>query len=193
VEFLNVRQKPRSAGGVLRWLLVVAAWSALAAALSRAQAPAVEYAVKATDLYKFVPFVEWPPEALPPSDPLVICVVGRDRVSDLVDEAVNGQTSAGHPIRVVHGQSGSLRDAHCNILYVALRGAAAVDALDRVRGQPVLTVTDAAQEPRAAGVVNFVVIDNRVRFEIDQHAAAENHLVISSKLLSLAIRVTPRP
>ena len=176
---------------MLRVLLVVAAWSVIEAPLARAQTPAVEYAVKATDLYKFAPFVEWPPEALSPSDPLVICTVGRDRVADLVDEAVSGQTSAGHPIRVIHVQ-GALRDTHCNILYVALRGAAAVTVLESIRGQPVLTITDAEQEPRAAGVVNFVVVDNRVRFEIDQRAAAENHLVISSKLLSLAIRVTPK-
>jgi hypothetical protein len=57
----------------------------------------------------------------------------------------------------------------------------------------VLTVTDAEEEPRATGIVNFLVVDNRVRFEIDQRAAAENHLVISSKLLSLASRVIPKP
>jgi len=178
---------------MLRILLVVAAWSSLASEHARAQTPAVEYAVKATDLYKFAPFIEWPPEAFSPSDPLVICIVGRDRVADLVDEAVSGQTSAGHPIRVVHVQGGELGDTHCNILYVALRGAAAVTVLERIRGRPVLTITDAEQEPRAAGVVNFVVVDNRVRFEIDQRAAADNHLVISSKLLSLATRVIPKP
>jgi len=178
---------------MLRGLLVVVAWSALATAQARAQTPAVEYAVKATDLYKFAPFVEWPPKAFSPSDPLVICIVGRDRVAELVDEAVNGQTFAGHPIRVVHVQRASWRDAHCNILYVALRGAAAVTVLESVRGQPVLTITDGEQEPGAAGIVNFVVVDNRVRFEIDQRAATENHLVISSKLLNLAIRVIPKP
>jgi hypothetical protein len=31
-----------------------------------------------------------------------------------------------------------------------------------------------------------------VRFEIDQNAAAENDLVISSKLLNLAVRVRPK-
>lgn len=192
MDLLNVRRNARPAGVVLHIVLVVAAWSTLAA-LARAQTPAVEYAVKATDLYKFAPFVEWPPGALAPYDPLVLCVIGRDRVADLVDEAVKGQTAVGHTIHVVHVQGAALRDAHCNILYVALRGAEAAKALEIVRGEPVLTITDAEEEPRATGVVNFVVIDNRVRFEIDLRAAAANHLVISSKLLSLAIRVTQRP
>jgi hypothetical protein len=181
---------------LLRVLLVACACLlALAAAVAHAQGPAgpsVEYAVKATYLYKFAPFVEWPPDVLRGSDPLVICIVGRDAVADLADEAMQGQAAAGHPIRVVRLQ-GDARDPQCNILYVAVRGAAAAAILDAVRGRPVLTVTDGEKEPGATGIVNFVVIDNRVRFEIDQRAAAENHLVISSKLLSLASRVTPKP
>jgi YfiR/HmsC-like len=43
------------------------------------------------------------------------------------------------------------------------------------------------------GVVNFVLRDNRVRFEIDENAASEDGLTISSKLLQLAVRVRPQP
>ena len=58
-----------------------------------------------------------------------------------------------------------------------------------MRGSPVLTVTDAATDAGAHGIVNFVIEGNRVRFEIDLNAAAENHLMISSKPLDLAVRV----
>jgi hypothetical protein len=50
-------------------------------------------------------------------------------------------------------------------------------------------VTDARPDARAHGIINFVIEGNRVRFEIDLNAAAENHLLISSKLLNLAVRV----
>lgn len=177
----------------LRLLLAVAACLyALAPWSAHAQSPAVEYAIKATFLYKFAPFVAWPAAALAASDPFVICVVGTDPVADVIDEAAKGQAVAGHPVRVLHLHA-SARDAHCHILYVALRGAAAAGALDDVRGKPVLTVTNAARDPRTTGIVNFLVLDNRVRFEIDQAAAAENGLVVSSKLLNLAYRVTPKP
>lgn len=163
------------------------------AARAQAQAPSVEAAVKATYLYKFAPFVEWPAGTFAsPSDPLVICTVGSDAVAGLVDEAVRGQAIGGHPIDVLH-LSAVPRQAPCHVLYVASRGAAAAAALGSVRGTPVLTVTDAAGDTATTGIVNFVVQDNRVRFEIDLRAAAENHLVISSKLLNLATRVSPRP
>ncbi|HEX6795661.1 MAG TPA: YfiR family protein [Casimicrobiaceae bacterium] len=181
-------------GAAARLLLVAiaACLPALAATRARAQTPSVESAVKATYLYKFAPFVEWPAGTFKASDPLVICVVGSDPVADLVDEAVNGQAVLGHPIEVVH-LAASSPEARCHILYVARRGTAAASAIERVRGKPVLTVTDAANEVRATGIVNFVVQDNRVRFEIDLRAAAENHLVVSSKLLNLASRVSPKP
>ena len=55
-----------------------------------------------------------------------------------------------------------------------------------------LTVTDAAVSRDEKGIVHFVIHDDRVRFEIDDRAAAENGLMISSKVLSLALSVTPR-
>ena len=65
------------------------------------------------------------------------------------------------------------------------------DDLDKVRGSPVLTVTDGAG-PSTRGMVNFVLKSNRVRFEIDEASAAQSGLMISSKLLSLAAAVRPR-
>ena len=167
--------------------------SMLACSLALAQGTPVEYAVKATYLYKFVPFVEWPAGTFDsPNDSFILCVVGNDPVSALVDQAVQGEQVEGHAIDVVH-LAQVRHDARCHILYVATHGPAAVAALDSVRGLPVLTVTDAARDPRARGIVNFIVQDNRVRFEIDSRAASENHLVISSKLLNLAVQPSPKP
>ena len=64
--------------------------------------------------------------------------------------------------------------------------------LEAVRGKNVLTISDESSNPSKAGIINFVVQDDRVRFEIDNEAAAQNGLVISSKLLSLAINVKQR-
>jgi hypothetical protein len=57
-----------------------------------------------------------------------------------------------------------------------------------VSDAPVLTVAEAGAGERAA--VQFVLRANRVRFQIDQAAAAKARLTISSKLLNLAVKVT---
>ncbi len=62
-----------------------------------------------------------------------------------------------------------------------------------MKGAPILTVTDSSMRgPGSKGVIDFVIKDNRVRFDIDDQAAAKNGLNISSKLLSLAVAVRPR-
>jgi hypothetical protein len=57
----------------------------------------------------------------------------------------------------------------------------------------VLTITDGAVERSVKGAVNFLIRDNRVRFEIDLDLAAAHHLLVSSKLVGVAARVVPQP
>jgi len=171
------------------WLMAFAALHA-----ARPQGASLEYAVKATYLYKFAPYVVWPnADAEFPGGAFTICVVGNDQLGTLLDRAASGQTIDGHPIAIrrltaVTGNPG------CAVLYAAGSDARAVATiLAAVRGMPVLTVTDAATDPAATGIINFVIADDRVRFEIDNHAAAADGLTFSSKLLSLAVHVTGEP
>ncbi len=161
---------------------------------SRAQESAsLERAVKATYLWKFAPFVEWPASAFKaPDSPFVICVLGGNPFGSLLDEAVAGQRILGRPVSirrlsVVSGNSG------CQILFEAGSSEQSIAAgLEAVQGTPVLTVTDSQDNGGPKGIINFLIQDGHVRFEINDATASANGLAISSKLLSLAIAVTPR-
>ncbi len=154
----------------------------------------LEIAVKAAFLVRFSLYVEWPPAAFAAAtSPIVVCVVGEDPFGDILDKAAAAQRVNEHPL-LVRRLKTATRDAGCHIAYLAgtetQRPAAMSEAL---RGSPVLTVSDGARGPGpAAVVVNFVIQDNRVRFEIDDASAARNGLVISSRLLGLALAVKPR-
>jgi hypothetical protein len=168
---------------------------AIVAAAARAQDIALEQVVKAAFVPKFAPFVEWPEGTLagPPDTPFVICAAGNDGVGKLLDEAAQGQTQLGRPI-VVRAIQAPAAVAQCHILYVGgLREEAIAAFLEAARGRPILTVTNAGEERRARGVIDFSVRDNKVRFDIDLIAAAQQHLTISSKLLNLALRVRSQP
>jgi hypothetical protein len=171
--------------------LILAAATALLGAPpthARAQTP-LETAVKAAYLLKFGAFVEWPATAFDgPAGPVHICISGPDPFGALLDRAVEGQLIAGRSItvqRMDHVDKG----ADCHILFVAASPRQPVaDALERVRGAPVLTVTDNGPDPASRGVIDFVLRDNHVRFRIDGRTAGEGGLAISSKLLSLAVK-----
>ena len=170
----------------LAWGLLLPAVLARAA-LAQPAPGALELAIKATDLYKFAAFVAWPAAAFTgPADPAVLCVVGDDPFGPVLDQAVRGQKIGARSI-VVMRLDRVERGAPCHILFVApSRRQAVADALDKVRGQPVLTVTDEANAAR--GMIDFVIKDSRVRFRIDARTAEGGGLIISSKLLSLAVK-----
>ncbi len=148
----------------------------------------LEIAVKATDLYKFAAFVEWPSIDNAGGEPLQLCVSGDDPFGAMLDQAVRGQKVGAHPIQLVHLDHVD-RGLACQILFLApSRRQTVAEALDKVRGTPILTITDAAPDSASRGMIDFVLREGHVRFRIDDRAADRARLVVSSKLLSLAVR-----
>lgn len=150
-----------------------------------AQGGTLEYAVKAAYLYKFTPFIDWPASAFAgPASPFNVCTLGGDPFGSSLDRLA-GHLVGDHPIRVKRllATEGA---GDCHILYIAEnRAHSAEAALSKLRGAPVLTVTD--QGLGVTGqIVQFLVKGGHVRFTIDAAAAAANHVAISAKLLSLA-------
>ena len=168
--------------------LVVATFGLLAfgcGAAARAQ-DSLEAAVKAAFLVKFAAFVGWP-AATVDRRPLALCVQGDDAVAGEIDRAAAGPALL-RPI-VVRKLAAVDSSSDCDILYAAGSPRQTTDqALDAVRGLPVLTVTDSAPATHR-GMIDFVVFDNRVRFHIDAGAASRAGLTISSKLLALGLSV----
>ena len=144
-------------------------------------------AVKAAYLARLAPFVYWPTSLFAqPNDPLVLCVQGDDPFGGRLDQLTAGEGVGSHPI-IVRRLPRLDADSGCQIAYLggspAQSQAAALKALD---GKPVLTVTDGDAEGGGKGIVHFVLISGRVRFEIDAGRADQSGLAISSKLLALA-------
>ncbi len=155
---------------------------------------ATELAVKAAFLFKFGFFVEWPNSAFASSEsPINLCVVGDDPFGQLLDDAVKGQRIGGRTV-ALRRMSSISRDSGCHIVFFSDAAPSRVSPLlAALKGSDVLTVTDAGADDADVGIINFVVKDNHVRFDIDDAAAASGGLVISSRLLNVALDVKPRP
>jgi hypothetical protein len=160
----------------------MAAACLLGAATATAQGRALELAVKAAFLTKFAAFVNWPAPVA--AGPLRVCVVGDDAFGTALDQAAQGQGA----VRVARLAEVD-RESGCQVLYAAGSARQSVpQALQAVRGTPVLTVTDAGRGS-TRGMIHFVVFQDRVRFHIDAQQAAQSGLSISSKLLALGLSV----
>ncbi|CAN7326396.1 YfiR family protein [Phenylobacterium sp. LjRoot225] len=169
-------------------MLALAIWTS-SSRTSRAQDASLEYAVKANFLFKFGPFVEWPPRVFASATaPFNICVVGQDPFGPALDDAVRSQTIDGHPIAVRRLRTVSA-EPPCHVLYVGRSpDQKPSDILRIVRGAPVLTVTDEGVGT-GGGIVHFVLRQGRVRFGVNSGSAQTSGLTISSKLLGLAVPV----
>ncbi len=77
---------------------------------------------------------------------------------------------------------------NCHMLFAGRSADPGYAPFSSLSGQPVLTVSDSGSGVRGA-MIELVMQSGRVRFAIDDSAARANGLVISSKLLGLAVKV----
>lgn len=145
-----------------------------------------EYEVKAAFLYNFARFVEWPNNvSADPNAPMVIGILGKDPFGGEIDRAIEGKSVNGHPLAI---KRFSTLEAYqyCHILFVSSSEKNNLPRiLAAVAKSSVLTVSETDRFAQIGGIINFITTENRIRFEINQAAAARVGLKISSKLLSL--------
>jgi len=160
---------------------------------SRAQARS-EYEVKAAFLYNFAKFVDWPPEAFPNGNSVLkICILGQNPFGPEFGAFIEGKVAQGRKL-----QFAQVRDVQqaksCQILYVASSEKPQIlQILKAVDGAMVLTVGDWSEFASSGGIINFVLQNDRVRFEINLDAAERAGVKLSSKLLGVASIVRDKP
>lgn len=145
----------------------------------------VEYQVKAAFLLNFTRFVQWPAGSFAtPQSPLTICVMGKDPFGRALDDVVRGETANSRAL-AVERIAKTPAPGMCQVVFIG----AGVSDLPRVLnalGRGVLTVGEGEKFLRDGGMIALLLDNRRVRFDVDQAAAAAAGLSLSSRLLSVA-------
>jgi len=147
---------------------------------------APEYEVKAAFIFNFAKFVEWPQGSFPDDHtPIGLCVTNGNPFAGAL-ESIRGKTVKGREI--VIRQCKEIEDmASCHILYVgSSEKRRLAQLLPLIKDRRILTVGDEKGFAQMGGIINFIIVDNKVSFEINVDAAKRAGLEISSKLLRLA-------
>ncbi len=153
-----------------------------------AQSPtAGEYQIKAAFLYNFAKFVEWPASSFHDgAAPLQICVMGRDPFGEGLLNITREKTVNGRKLEV-DTVADLERARTCHILFVASSVKMPLQQIiEGLRGASVLTVGDTKGFSEQGGMIDFVLQDDRVQFDVSRTAVEQAGLKISSKLLSVA-------
>jgi uncharacterized protein DUF4154 len=158
-------------------------------AAARAPAIAADYSeevVKAAYVFRLAGYVDWPGGA--DREDFVIAVLGSPAMARQLGGLAHAHLINNRPVRV--REAASVRDiADPDILYVGAGRADSLRSWGPAASRSTLVVTDEEGGLRDGGMLNFLTIDRRVRFEVSLTAAGQAHLKISSELLGLAVRV----
>lgn len=167
-------------------ILLLGFWLAVAPSGLGQDVP-TEYQIKAAFVYNFVKFVGWPTQAFNgPSSPLVIGVLGKNVFGDNLEQAIYGKVINQHPLqfKACH----SLTEAtNCQVLFIsASEKERFPEIFAALQGRSVLTVGETDSFCVAGGMINFTIVERKIRFQINAASARKAGLTISSDLLNLA-------
>jgi YfiR/HmsC-like len=153
-----------------------------------AQQPPTEYQIKAAFLFNFAKFVEWPAEAFSDSNaPIVIGVLGKNVFGTDLENTIRDKKVNNRIFKFKNFTSAS-EATNCQILFVS---SSEKDNFSKIvagmHNTSILTVSETDGFIQAGGMVNFLIQDSKIRFQISDEAAKKAGLKVSSKLLSLAV------
>jgi hypothetical protein len=169
-----------------------------------------EYQVKAAFLYNFMKFVEWPAEKMgDANEPVIVGLIGsKDFIKafepiiqkkihnkNITLKYFDGYEKLQKPQDADRGQWNQKIEAlkSCHLLMFCSVDSVRLEATGKIikalRDSPVLTVGQEDNFLESGGVINFLIEDKKVCFEINNVAAKRGKLKISSQLLRLGKRV----
>jgi hypothetical protein len=139
--------------------------------------------LKAAFLFNFTKFISWP--HADGSSKLTVCIMNSKEVAHAVEAVTKGKTVDGRQV-IVQQLSFPAGLETCQLLFIGNNGKKMEEILMEAKKLPIVTVGEDEKFLRRGGMINFVLEEGKLRFEINTDAANRAGINISSKLLSLA-------
>jgi uncharacterized protein DUF4154 len=185
--------RPTSARARLAGVLLLAVAAPAWVSAQDDAAPVLERRVKAALLYRFISYVEWPESAFTkPETPFTIGIIGADVLAAELAEFAAGHTVLKRPL-AVRRLRGADKAEDVQMLFVGRGEASQLGTILRAAPAHTLIVTESEGALRHGSVINFLVVNGQVRFEISLESARGRNIRLSSRLLSVAYHIQPVP
>jgi uncharacterized protein DUF4154 len=186
----------RDRNSLLRYTTATVLWLIFTASIVFGQEKPGEYQVKAAYLYNFGRFVDWPAKVTTAAtSPFTICVLGEDPFGQALDATLAGETRGNQKVAAKRISSPQ-ESVDCQILFISSSEAKRLNKIIEALGNSaVLTISDIPHFSQHGGMIQFVLEENRIRFEVNLTATQRAGLTLSSELLKVAtaVRKNPQP
>jgi hypothetical protein len=122
-----------------------------------------------------------------------ICLLGHERMGQVIDNLAANQAIDNLPVHI-RRIADVTQTRGCTILFISANEDDHMrEDLAILSTSEVLTVSDAPDFLDRGGMIQFLVLENHVRFAVNLNAVNRAHLVLSSELLRVASSVTGKP
>ena len=161
-------------------ILLIAAFAEKA----KAQSGQGEAALKAVFIYNFTKYIDWDNMG----NEFVIGVIGNSPIENALIEIAKNNTIKNKRIVIRHyARPEDIRT--CQILFIAKRSSYTLSSILHETGRGVLTISEEDGYSRQGTAFNFVIREDKLKFEANLKAIDDAGLKASSQLLKLAIIV----
>jgi hypothetical protein len=146
-----------------------------------------DYAIHANIVYHFTKYINWP--ASKQSGEFVIGVVGDSPLYDELKKITGNKTAGSQKINVKKF-SPSQQSYDCHILFISDEESGSLKKITaRTAGAPVLLVCEDEGAATRGACINFSIVSDRLKLEINKVNIEQRQLSIANELLRLGVVV----
>ncbi|MDB5013653.1 MAG: putative transrane protein [Daejeonella sp.] len=144
-----------------------------------------EYLLKAAFLYRFADYIEWKTD--PSEEIFDIAVLGESGIFNPLTQISNDKKIGNKKIRV--RQYSNIKDIEaCQIIFVAMSYNQPLEPLIvKFSPQSTLIISERTADFDQGSHINFLISENRLKFEVNLKTVSSSGLKISSQLLQHAM------
>jgi len=146
-----------------------------------------EYDLKSTFIYNFTKYIKWADSDS--AEDFKIVILGDDDIITPLEKIAKMRTVNNRKILIKHLEN--IQDIEtCHILFISASKKNKLNTiLKNIEHKNILTISDSKGFAHKGVAINFVIIEGKIKFEINSRALGRAGLQVSSQLQKLAILV----
>ena len=143
---------------------------------------------KANFLFHFAASNEWPAEFM--EGPFRLAIIGNPSLHAILADKYAMKSIGSQSLEIIaFDDAESLEKApFTHVIYSEESGETLQRISESIQDQPVLLISDAADGLQNGALINFVAVNNRIRYEINSEEASKRDLLIGNRILSWAVK-----
>lgn len=143
---------------------------------------------KANFLFHFAASNEWPAELM--EGPFRLIIIGNASLHAILSDKYAMKSIGTQSLEIVLLEDAELlkKEPFAHVIYSEESGETLQQISKSIRNQPVLLISDATDGLQSGALINFVAVNNRIRYEINSEEADKRELLIGNRILSWAVK-----